>query len=96
MSYRVILSPDAKADFRAAIRWYFHIQLELSYRFRAEGENVLRRVRENPYQFPRSHKSTRKALLKRFPYAIYFSLNAERVLILAILHQRRFNPWTGP
>ena len=96
MSYRVILSPDAKEDLRAAIRWYFHIQLGLGYRFSAEAKTVLRRVRQNPYQFPRSHKSTRKALLKRFPYAIYFSLNAERALILAILHQRRFNPWTGP
>jgi len=96
MSYRVILSPDARRDIRATIWWYSHIQRELGHRFSAEARTVLRRVKQNPYQFVRSHRSTRKALLRRFPYAIYFTVNAEGVLILAILHQRRLTPWNEP
>jgi len=93
MNYRVILSPDAKADLRAAIRWYDDIQSQLSVRFEAETLAVLRRLAQNPYQFPRTYKSLRKALLKRFQYTVYFALIAEQVLVMAISHQRRFRPW---
>ena len=96
MSYRVILSPDAEENIRAVIRWYLNIQLELSFRFRAEIQGVLRRVAQNPYQFPLSKRLIRKALLRRFPYAIYFTLNAEGALVLAIFHQRRSGPWNKP
>lgn len=96
MSYRVILSPDADEDIRAAIRWYLQIQLELSFRFRAEVQVVLRRVGQNPFQFPLTPKLIRKALLRRFPYAIYFTLNAEGALVLAISHQRRVTRWNEP
>jgi len=96
MSYRVILSPDAEEDIRAAIRWYLQIQLELSFRFRAEVQTVLRRVAQNPFQFPLTPTLIRKALLRRFPYAIYFTLNAEGALVLAISHQRRVTTWNEP
>jgi plasmid stabilization system protein ParE len=31
----------------------------------------------------------RRALLQRFPYAVYFILDDQIIVILAILHQRR-------
>jgi plasmid stabilization system protein ParE len=38
----------------------------------------------------------RRALLHTFPYAVYFHLSEETVLVLAVLHLRR-NPkvWRG-
>jgi plasmid stabilization system protein ParE len=96
MNYCVILSPDAEENIRAVIRWYLDIQLELSFRFRRETQAVLRRVGQNPFQFPLTNKLTRKALLRRFPYTIYFTFDGEEVLVLAILHQRRFTPWNEP
>jgi toxin ParE1/3/4 len=96
MNYRVILSPDAEENIRAVIRWYLDIQLELSFRFRAETHAVLHRLGQNPFQFPVTFKLIRKALLRRFPYTIYFTFDAEEVLVLAILHQRRLTPWNEP
>ena len=93
MNYHVILSPDATEDFRAVIRWYFEIQPQLSLRFDAEIAAVLRRLGQNPYKFPVSYKSLRKALLKRFQYTVYFTLIAKGVFVMTIIHQRRLRPW---
>ena len=93
MNYRVILSPGAKADIRAAAQWYVDIQPLLSLRFEAEIAVVLDRLAQNPYQFPVVYQSARKALLKRFQYTVYFTLVAGDVLVMAISHQRRLRPW---
>ena len=68
MNYRVILSPDAKADIRAAVQWYVDIQPLLSLRFEAETAAVMSRLAQNPYQFPVIYQPVRKALLKRFQF----------------------------
>lgn len=93
MNYRVILSPDAKADIRAVTRWYYDIRPQLSVRFKAETLAVLRRLGQNPYQFPSVYQFIRKALLRRFQYTVYFTLIAERVVVIAISHHRRRRPW---
>ena len=92
MVRRVILSPDAKEHIRSAIRWYVRQQLDLRFRFRAELRTTLRRVRQNPFQFPLGEDRLRRALMNRFPYAIYFRLNPEGIVVAGVVHQRRLNP----
>ena len=50
-------------------------------------DDVLARTAENPEQFPVYEEHTRRALLRRFPYAIYYL--AQPVVILRVLHLRR-------
>jgi plasmid stabilization system protein ParE len=89
MSRRIILSPDAQADIRSAVRWYQHKETNLSFRFKAELRTSLRRIARYPFEFPRVNDLVRRALMKRFPYLIYFTLNQDRVFVVAILHQHR-------
>lgn len=93
MNYRVILSPDAKADIRAVTRWYFDIRPQLSVRFKAETLAVMRRLGQNPYQFPVVYQFIRKALLKRFQFTVYFRFIDGDVSVMRIIHQRRRRPW---
>ena len=92
MNYLVILSPDAADDLAAVIRRYFDVEPQLSSRFSSEIKALLRRLAQNPYQFPVSHKSFRKAL-QRFRYSLYFTLIAKEVFVMTIIHQRRLRPW---
>ena len=41
MTYRLILSPDAKADFRSAAHWYADKDNNLSFRFRVMFDFVV-------------------------------------------------------
>ena len=45
--------------------------------------------RTRPLQFPEVEPNVRRALLRRFPFAVYFLAEAGTVEIIAVLHMRR-------
>jgi toxin ParE1/3/4 len=89
MRYRSVLSPDAKADISSAVRWYQRTDPNQAFRFMLETRATRRRIEQFPYQFPIIKNPVRRALLKHFPYSMYFSLNNDHALVLAVVHQRR-------
>ena len=89
MNYHIVLSPDARADIRSVRRWYLRIDRELAHRFSLEGRTTVRRIAQFPYQFPLVNGTVRQALLKRFPYAMYYHLYSKLVFVIAVVHQRR-------
>lgn len=91
MSRYIILSPDAKADIRSATRWYENKGIDLSLRFTAETEVIFNRIALYPLQFPLVHKLIRRAVMKEFPYCIYFTVKKYSVSVIAVLHQHRGN-----
>jgi hypothetical protein len=57
---------------------------------RAEADTDVRgAVRWYEAQAPGLRREVRRALLRRFPYAFYFTLEAEATIVLACLHVRR-------
>jgi len=89
MNIRVILSPDAKADISSTIEWYHRADPNLASRFEKETFTTLHRIGQFPYGFPVMNGTVRQALLKRFPYAVYYSLGSKNAWVTALLHQRR-------
>jgi plasmid stabilization system protein ParE len=87
---RRIIRPAAEQDIREAVDWYEGEEPELGARFLDELQSTLNRLRMMPLQFPSVGKGVRRALLRRFPYAIYFVMPDEaRAVVIAVLHQRR-------
>jgi plasmid stabilization system protein ParE len=52
--------------------------------FRPEADIVI-----NPLAFPAIYADTRRAVVRRFPYVIYFRLLAGDIIITAVMHRRR-------
>ena len=77
----VIVRPGAQADIREAALWH---------ESRRPGLGI-ERIEQNPLQFPEIESGVRRALLRRFPYAIYF-VAADCPTVIAVLHQRRNPP----
>ncbi len=89
---QVIVRPAAEADVQEASDWYEGREPGLGGQFLDELKETFTRVRHMPLQFPDVGRNVRRALLRRFPYAVYFVLrNESRVVVIAVLHQRR-NP----
>ncbi|WP_437630477.1 type II toxin-antitoxin system RelE/ParE family toxin [Sorangium sp. So ce854] len=90
---RLIVRPSAELDIREAAEWYEDEEAGLGGQFVAELRHIVSRIGELPSQFPGVGRGIRRALLRRFPYAIYFLLRGEAdaraAVILAVLHQRR-------
>ncbi|MEZ4301668.1 MAG: type II toxin-antitoxin system RelE/ParE family toxin [Polyangiaceae bacterium] len=89
---RVFVRPAAVADIQEAADWYEEQQPGLGRGFLDEITRTFARIRENPLQFPKIGEQARRALLRRFPYAIYFRMaDAQKTTVLAVVHQQR-NP----
>ena len=96
MTRRFIVRPLAEADLEDAARWYEDERAGLAERFLSDVNSTFAHIRERPLQFPAVSGDIRRALLHAFPFAVYFRVLNEIVIVLAVLHLRR-NPkvWRG-
>jgi plasmid stabilization system protein ParE len=86
----VIFSLAARADLIDAQGWYENEAPGLGRRFRGAVDTVIERMSANPRQFPVVYKSIRRALLRRFPYALMFVIEADGTLaVIACFHGSR-------
>jgi len=85
----LVFRPSAEEDAEEAALWYERQRPGLGSRFPVELGAVLHRIREAPLQFPRVSATVRRAMLGRFPYAVYFVIEEEVIVLLAILHMHR-------
>ena len=89
MARGFIVRPLAEADLEQTANWYNEEQEGLGSRFLSDVDQVFERIRERPQQFPAVSGDIRRALLRTFPYAVYFRQTDEMIRVLAVLHLRR-------
>ena len=86
-----IVRPAAAADIDDAFLWYEAQQPGLGHEFLTAADTLINAIAEHPLRYPVIGRNTRRALLRRFPYAIYFRIYDEVVVVVACMHGRR-NP----
>ena len=86
---RVRFRLEAARDVEGARGWYDEQRGGLGDAFAASLEDVIRLIAEFPEAFPEIAVSHRRALLHRFPYAVYYRLEAQVIDVLACLHTSR-------
>jgi plasmid stabilization system protein ParE len=87
----VVWIPEADADLTEARKWYEDIRRELGQRFALAVEATIDAIAGNPLQFPVVYRGRRRAGVRRFPYAIFFEVQEQRIVVIACFHGRR-NP----
>ena len=86
----VIFTPRARTELIDAQDWYENEAPGLGRRFRAAVAAVVQRMSATPRQFPAVHKNIRRALLRRFPYALMFVIETDDTLtVIACFHGSR-------
>ncbi len=84
------LSIDAQGDIRDAAHWYEQQQTGLGVEFVEEIDAAFSRIDAGEFRYPVTYRNLRRALVRRFSYAVYFdAASPGNVLIVAVLHQRR-------
>jgi len=84
-----ILWPSAQADVDAALAWYDRRASGLARRLLDELTVAFDRITGNPFQFPLIEEPVRRTLLHKFPYSVYYLIEEEIVVVIAVVHQRR-------
>lgn len=88
---KIIIRQQAENDLEDSCDWY-EIRMEgLGQKFMKSFERQLLSIQSNPLRYPKQYKNIRIALMKGFPFAIYFMNEEDRVIVLSVYHTSR-NP----
>ncbi|WP_346864197.1 type II toxin-antitoxin system RelE/ParE family toxin [uncultured Draconibacterium sp.] len=91
ISYQLEFTQAAKADIRHARLWYNNQRENLGNEFLMEIEKIQNNILANPKQFAKVRHHIRKAVLKRFPYNLFFVVIRNNISVIAVFHNSR-NP----
>jgi len=89
----VYFRPEAEAEVLESQHWYEGRRRGLGAEFEEGVAETVSRVAENPLAFQKVHGETRRAVLRRFPYAIYFRLTGDQVVVLAVHGRQHEKHW---
>jgi len=83
---RILLVPLAELEFEQARLWYEKQRVGLGAEFALEIDACLEQIRQSPQMYARLRKDYRQALVKRFPFAIYYEFASNVVTVYSIFH----------
>lgn len=89
MSHAVVFRPQAEAELLAAGRWYEARRAGLGAAFRSAIDVAVERISRQPELFPRVQGEMRRALMRRFPYGLYFEIIDGRIVVIGVVHGHR-------
>jgi plasmid stabilization system protein ParE len=90
---RIVFRPEAEADAIETRDWYEARRSGLGLEFNAELERTIDRIQERPLSFQRVRGDTRRAVLDRFPYSVYFRLLEDDVVVVAVHGRQHPRRW---
>jgi toxin ParE1/3/4 len=85
----IVVRPDALLDIEEAFRWYERRRRGLGEEFLAAFQSALDGIAAHPEMCAVIHRNTRRVLLRRFPYGIFYPLYGETIVIAACMHAKR-------
>jgi|SRR5277367_3717239 len=86
---RIEIHPAALAELKSAVEWYLGRSEPAAKEFVAEVDRAVALVSESPKRWPIGEYSTRRFVLRRFPFAITYRERDSGVQILAFAHGHR-------
>ncbi len=72
-----------------AFDWHEDRQPTLGHEFLGEVHAAFRVLAENPLHYPVIYQDVRRILTRRFPYKVFFFIEADRVEVIGVVHGKR-------
>jgi plasmid stabilization system protein ParE len=91
MDYVLVFRPEVRDELDEAYSWYENQQTGLGDEFLECVDEVLNKICQLPESYAVVYSDIRRAVLQRFPYAVYYRIVSSRIIVIAIFHGRR-NP----
>jgi plasmid stabilization system protein ParE len=86
---RVDFHPEAQREAEDAQAWYEERSLLAASAFLRELSDAVRRIQEAPHRYAIAEAGTRRILLDRFPFTIYYRVSPGALTVVAVAHQKR-------
>ena len=91
MICRLVISSEARSEISDARRWYERQCEGLGQDFINILDSCFTSIQQNPKMYSIVYRNIRRAHLRRFPYGVFYFLDKETIVVLAVFHASR-NP----
>ena len=89
MTWELIVEPPARRDAQIGLAFYASRDPKLADRLGRKFDKVLKDIRKNPYRWAEVEDGIREAIVEGWPYAIYYRIVEESILVFAIFNTHR-------
>ena len=97
MSLPVVYRRKVGRDLSAGFGYYEGQTEGLGEEFLTAVDSTFDAIDGYPQMFAQVHGEVRRALVSRFPYAVFYRVESKRVVVLTVLHTARDpNLWPQP
>jgi plasmid stabilization system protein ParE len=84
-----VFTPAAEADVEDAFHWYERQRPGLGTAFRHAVDIAVAALEANPDAYAVLHRNTRRVLLPRFPYGLYYRVVGDQPVVVGCIHAKR-------
>jgi toxin ParE1/3/4 len=89
MTYTLRLLPEVEEDVIGGYAWYESKSPGLGEEFIRMFFACVGEIPKNPLLYQKVHSEFRRRLLRRFPYAIYFMMREDQMIVVGLFHCAR-------
>ena len=88
---KVRLLPPARLEFDEALNWYAARRPSLGLEYLAAVDHIIDVIAEHPERYPTwlRQPAYRRAVLTRFPFAVFYRILPDEIEVVAVAHARR-------
>lgn len=80
--------PEADAELAEARIWYGLQRDGLDGELMQRIDQALQRISDAPNRFPRVYRQLRRAIVRQFPFAIFYQVTKDEIQVFAVFHSR--------
>ena len=86
---QIRFQPEAEAELAEARLWYSLQREGLDAALMKRVDQTLAAIVANPLSYPIVYRNLRRAVLRQFPFAIFYEPSESEIVVFAIYHSRR-------
>jgi plasmid stabilization system protein ParE len=85
----VEILPEAEAEIEEAFGWYELQRPGLGRQFLVAIDDAREQASGRPFSFPTVLRRTRRTVIRRFPYLVFYVVEQDRILVTGVFHAYR-------
>lgn len=89
MTFEVRVRRAAREDIENAALWYEAQRAGLGNEFIDEVERAFQKITGAPSSYRTLHRETRRATLQRFPFGVFYRIQEQTIVVVAVMHSSR-------
>ncbi len=89
MAAELIIAPEAEQDIGEAYCWYEDRRAGLGEEFLSCVDACIQQICRMPELHVKAHEDYRRALVRRFPYAVFYEYAGGTVTVYCVFHTSR-------